>query len=398
MTAEHDERRLRLIQQVQGADAPATTGDATVTDADTPPLPVPLTPAETLVSNRLREEPPLPEALITYQDGPFLTRGCVGGIVAAGGTGKSFLEIQLANMLAEGGTLGPLKATKPCTVLLLMGEDPQDELDRRLWRVCSGHFSEKLHAISVAGKTGPLMKLDGANPERSEWYIWLCRTIENHPGLGVLIMDPKSRFYGLDENNNDHCTQWIASLEAIANTYKITILFAHHVSKSSTGKLDQNMSRGGSAIADGVRWLVGLTKMDDKTADTYQVDSRAYIEMDLVKANYVPKLPSRMFFKRDQDGVLRYENLAMGRIQRLTQHLTELLATFPAELTRRDLRKEAAGNDIATAMKERDDKFNRSKEMDICIDHGIEQGHLSEVEVGNKKNKKTIIRVTKLER
>ena len=353
----------------------------------------PLTSADTIIKGRLIKEPPAPEALITYNDSAMLTRGCVGGLVAAGGTGKTMLFLQLGIMMASAGNIGPLKAPKPLNGLLLIAEDPQDELDRRLWRINPGKFPDGLHAISVAGKVGPLMQLDNGNPERSRWYDWLRKTIENHENLDVLMIDPKSRFYGLDENNNDHCTQWIACLESLAVEFKVTILFAHHVSKAKGDELHQSMSRGGSAIADGVRWLVGLTPMNEKIAVKYGVNPRNYIEMDLVKANYVAKLPHTLFFKRDNLGVLHYSDLEMGLREEMTQQLVMLLSDETTELTRRDLKREKTGNDIAEEMKKRFPKFTRNRDMDFCIDYGIHKGWLEELVIGTKQNHKTIIRV-----
>ena len=87
------------------------------------------------------------------------------------------------------------------------------------------------------------MFLDGATPKRSLWYGWLDRTIENHGPLDLLILDPKSRFFGLDENSNDHNTQWLAGLEALTIKHRpLAILFSHHVPKG-VDSINQWMSR-----------------------------------------------------------------------------------------------------------------------------------------------------------
>ena len=96
------------------------------------------------------------------------------------------------------GTLGPINAPDPIRTLVLIGEDPQDELDRRLWDIAKGQFPDLLHACSVYGEVGPLMRLDGNIPTRADGFKWLEETIQGHPGLELLILDPKSRFYGLE--------------------------------------------------------------------------------------------------------------------------------------------------------------------------------------------------------
>ena len=193
---------------------------------------LPLIPELTLVKGRLTTEPPEPRALLTYNEKPLLIRGVIGGLMATGGTGKSFFLLQLAYAMADGGNFGPLRAQEPLKVLVLAGEDPQEEVDRRLWKIGAGDFPDGLHVASVVGSNvGPLMHLDKNNPVTAPGWDWLRETIKSHEDLDVLVIDPKSRFYGLNENNNDDGTAWIACLESLSKEFGLTILFSHHVSK-----------------------------------------------------------------------------------------------------------------------------------------------------------------------
>ena len=362
----------------------------------------PLTPTDTLIKGRLIEEPAPVDAIVNCYGIPMLPRGIVGAIVAEGGAGKTYWFIQMALLMARAVTPGPM----PCpvtwgplscpvhlNVLALFAEDPQTESDRRLWRASLGDFPPGLHAVSVTGKIGPLMKLDNGNPARTEWYDWLRETIENHPGLDVLMLDPKSRFYGLVENDNDHNTQWVACLESLAIAYNLTILFSHHVSKQRAGEMSQHMSRGGSGLVDACRWVVGLTSMNEKTAELYDVNYRNYIEMDLVKSNYTAKLQHPLYFERDEVGLLHHRDLGTDRMDAMTRHLIELLTAEPFELTRRELRRDKKGKSIAEAMEGQFARFTRSKSMDVCLDYGTKKGWLSEITIGAGSHKKTIVRV-----
>jgi hypothetical protein len=353
----------------------------------------PLTPADTLIRGRLVEEPAPIDALMYCYGKPMLPKGIVGGIIAEGGAGKTYTFIQTALMMASASTWGPLSCPVPLNVLALFAEDPQIESDRRLWRASQGDFPPGLHAVSVAGKIGPLMELNNGNPARSRWYDWLCKTIENHKGLDVLMLDPKSRFYGLVENDNDHNTQWTACLESLATDYNLTILFSHHVSKQRSAEMSQHMSRGGSGLVDASRWVVGLIGMSKKTAERYDVNYKNFIEMDLVKSNYTKKLQHPLYFERDEVGLLHHRDLRQARIDAMTRNLVELLISETFELTRRELRRDAKGKPISEAMEEAFPKFIRSNEMDPCIDYGMQKGWLKDVNIGTKQNKKTIIRV-----
>jgi hypothetical protein len=314
--------------------------------ADFPPL----MPSETAVN--ITEAPAPPDALITYRDNPLLTRGIVGGVTAQGGTGKTFFLQQLAYALADGTGFGPLKAadSEGFQVLMLCGEDPPDEVDRRLWAISgeSTYFPDNLHIASTVGRLGPLMRLEKNNPVKAPAFYWLRETIKNHEGLALLIIDPKSRYYGLDENNNDHGTQWISALESLAQEFNITILFTHHVSKANGQTLDQNMSRGASAIVDGCRWVAGMSYLSKDECNRYEINNpQGYVVFNITKTNYAAGLQSKLVFKRTENGVLKYAALEAGRRNKLTETIYAAIKEAPGEYSRRDLER---GNNGAGAV------------------------------------------------
>jgi replicative DNA helicase len=346
---------------------------------------VPLTPAKTQVSRRLMREPEAPDILVLFKERPFLTRGIVGEIAAAGGTGKGFFLLGLAYHMAGNQRYGPLKPARPLSILCLFAEDPPAELDRRLWGVGSGNYPSGLYAISMAGVIGPLMYLKGNEPKRSHWWQWLRDTVANHD-IDLLILDPKSRVYGLDENNADHATQWIASLEALAVEFNITILFAHHVSKASSDKsLSQHMSRGSSAIADGCRWMLGMEQMNPATANRYGINNpKQYICVDLVKSNYAAQLSAPMYFKRDAGGVLVYAALEADRLENMATELVEAMRQHDESFSRRELRQDKRAKPVVDALKEVYGKFDRHRELDALVDYALDKGWLVEKHFGRQ--------------
>lgn len=345
----------------------------------------PLTPDKTQVAMRLAIEPEAPTVLLYYKNDPFLTGGIVGEIAAQGGTGKGFFMLGGAYCWAKGKNYGPLKPAHPLSILYIGAEDPPAELDRRLWAVGGGDYPSSLYAVSMAGVIGPLMYLKGNEPKRSHWWQWLRDTISNHH-IDLLILDPKSRIYGLDENNADHATQWIACLEALAVEFNITILFAHHVSKASSDKnLSQHMSRGSSAIADGCRWMLGMEQMNPTTAKRYGIDNpKQYICIDLVKSNYAAQLPAPMYFKRTEGGVLVYAALEADRLENMAIEMIEALRNQEKAFTRRQLRQDKAGKPVIDALKEVYGKFDRHREIDALVDYAIDQGWLREKQSGQQ--------------
>lgn len=339
-----------------------------------------LTDGDTRINGILVEEPPPAEEILTYNGQAVLTRGIVGGVMAAGGTGKSFLLLQLANVLADGTGLGPLKAAKEFKVLFIAGEDPQEEIERRLWKIGHGDFPLGLHVASVMGRVGPLMQLQDRNPVLSYWFGWLRQTIQSHNGLDVLIIDPKSRFYGLDENSNDHATQWIAALESLSEEFNITILFSHHVSKQRSDSMNQHMSRGASAIVDGCRWVAGMTRLSEDSAKRYDIsDHRAYVEFDVTKSNYAAQLPAKFIFKRTENGLLEYAALESDRRSGIKKLLHEELMVHSGEFSRRDLIRKNKGCDVILEKIEADfPTFRRSSELNGFLDELIKNELIEE--------------------
>lgn len=354
----------------------------------------PLTPAGSMVSGRLQARPAPLEFIFKFNEQGLIPRGVVGVLAATGGTGKTFWLLSLAMAGASGKNFGPIHAPKPLKTLVIVGEDTQDELDRRLWDIGKGNFPEALYAASVYGKIGPLMRLEGSNPVKADTWFWLDETLTNHPGLDLLIIDPKSRFYGLDENNNDHATQWIQALEALAEKHDVTILFSSHTGKQSKEGINQNMLRGGSAIVDGCRWQAGMVRMDPETAGRLGIENpRDYIMFDAPKSNYSADLPSVIYFKRTSTGVLEYCEPGNEIRQEMADVLLGMLAMDTTSYSINDLKDRPVGVAIARDMKGKFPAFKRRFDMEKITNNLIRDGKLFEVLVqipGADKAKKVL--------
>ena len=353
----------------------------------------PLTAEGSRVSGRLRSRPKPLHFIFKYNDQGLIPKGVVGVLTATGGTGKTFWLLSLAMAGASGDNFGPINAPEAVNTLVIVGEDTQDELDRRLWDIGKGQFPDRLFAASVYGEIGPLMRLEGSTPVLADSYYWLEETIKNHPGLELLIIDPKSRFYGLDENNSEHATQWIQALEGLSKRHGLTILFSHHTSKENSAKISQNMSRGSSAIVDGCRWQGGLVRMDKKQADKYGIEHpRQYVIFDAPKANYGPDLPDAVIFKRGESGVLEYTEPWRNMTEEMAGVLLEMLRNDPTKYTRLDLTKEPSGKDIAKEMKGHFSNFKRSMHMGMAIDTLLRTERIFEIEDGkNGRGRKKMV-------
>jgi hypothetical protein len=365
----------------------------------------PLTCHEITPTSEFIKNPP-PNRKYLFKN--LLPSGIVAGVISAGGVGKGYLLHLLGLSLATGLKVGPLEPTKKFKVLHLAAEDDQDELKRRtistmkeVWPGEAPPEVDHFIPISVFGKLGPLMQLDMAkNPVNAPAYDWLCRTLENLNDIEVVILDPKSMFYGLAENDNDHNTAWIKCLASIAKLFKVTIIFAHHESKARVGTQDQASSRGGGSLTDGCRWVANIRIMDINTAKKFRIsDSYKFIELCITKSNYAPKLPEPVYFRRGVGGALCHVNLAAERVQGIARKLVELLAAEAESISRNDLIYEEKGKAISEKLKEVVSGFSRVKDINRAVDHAMEAGWLTETpQTGKKGRSKSILQVTEIGR
>lgn len=355
-------------------------------EADRPPPT--LSPGTTKIACRLFDEPPPRPMLATIDGKPFLPEKIVGGIGAAGGTGKTMFAGHLAAAAAAGGDFGPIQFVRPLNVLMVCLEDDQAEIDHRLWKVTGGLFPENLHVVALPGRIGPIMDLDAAgNPRRTEWFDWLDKELALYQGtLDLIIIDPYSRINGLPENSNEAATRFVDALEVLRDRHGTTILLTAHCSQESTTnpppRMTAAMFRGATGFIDGVRWALGMRPMQEKLAKKLSIENRfQWVEYDLVKANYVPRPERSHYLRKNEDGTLDPGHPAAGRLAGITRALVAVLADESTEYTVRDLEKNPVGKDIESKVKEAAPGFSRRKDTRACLEFGAAKGWLEVVEV-----------------
>jgi len=234
-----------------------------------------------LEKNYLLEEAPEKPALVKIIDKGniklFIPKGIVGGVIGAGGIGKTHFLTQLALSIVLGKPfLEIYTMPKKGNVALLLGENTKDDIHRLLRKIVKDSYSieelqeaaKKLAVMSCSGKNASFIHKNEATSFYKELMQYL-KDKEPENGWDLIILDPISRFLGADaENDNAAATQFISLLEKIIDELsgKPTILFGHHMSKAGFGKskTDQTASRGSSALTDGIRWQANLDKVEDE--------------------------------------------------------------------------------------------------------------------------------------
>ena len=308
---------------------------------------------------------------IDYLFENLLIKGIVGGIFAQGGTGKTYLIVCLMLSAALGlRSFSTFRPTRSMRVLGLLGEDPPGMIHRRV-RSILGEFGDIDKAMLVdnlrlyCGSPGPLMKLDGNNPSRADAFEWLKGEVEDfRPEL--VVIDPKSMFYGLDENSNDHCTQWVNTLKALTLN-GATVLFSHHVTKALSGALELTGARGGSSLVDGSRFAANMRHLTEDDAKKYDIDEPwRYVEFKVTKNSYVPKLPGSVFFRFTQDGALEEVDLKATRESAMVDELIAALNTEAADGNFYTVREAARSKALLPDATERD----RNHAVELAIKSG----------------------------
>lgn len=299
-----------------------------------------------------------------------LVAGTMGYLVGPAGAGKSGLEMQLAVSVATGRALFGDNLTPGLTgkVLILAAEedvrlvhirlkrlfdrlfpathwddDGQFELNAKL-DPAAELFRQNIIVIPCAGKDLRLVQSHpGGDVTASQHFRELLALAMSIEGLALVFIDPLSRFYGADENNNTVATFFSTLLETIAQMTGASTICVHHVGKRagrSEGKfsLDECMSpdviRGASGLTGAARWQMNLFPLPPKEAvkllGVAEAGPGDYLVCGVVKNNYA-KLTEHFFLKREKGGVLvpiealTKEGIAPDVYERITEKIIEVV-------------------------------------------------------------------------
>ncbi len=328
----------------------------------------------------------------------LMRKGTVGAIVATGGSGKSRLLLHVMLSLAAGVSFGPFVPDRPMRGVYLCGEDQRDILHERIHDIAhkmafagDGNLADEkrrlildnFRAVPLAGEDVTLVNRDqSGNPTQTEAFRWLDDSLAGmKPDL--VVIDPLSRFHGLDENDNVGMTSVVKTFEAIAKRHGCAVLFAHHTSKavSQSGNIAGDTGRGASALRDGVRMMLS---MGHKTAEQLGVPSegneQGFIELHHTKANTTSYLGKPFYFKKEASLLLTPFNPNEGVRERQLDALVNLL---PEDgITERELTRDKAGQAIRKEMKELFPNIRLRDDLPLILTLGVETERLEEVDAG----------------
>jgi len=201
-------------------------------------------------------------------------------IVAPGGTGKTWLALQLALRIANEDAGNK--------VFLWLSEDPEgtvksryNTIKKEVFRATDGREDLQID-ISTAD---PMLLLEtrGKSVTMSSKFYAMKRELREYD---VIVIDPLLAFYGGDENDNSQARVFMQPFLNWARTENKSIIFLHH-SKKGEGN-NSSRARGAGAIVDAVRCVYDMDKIYVNKSGKQELDplSTHLRSLSLTKDNY----------------------------------------------------------------------------------------------------------------
>lgn len=219
--------------------------------------------------------------------------------IAPGGLGKSSLELVEALAMVTGRPLLGRLVKEPLRVWYWNGEDPREEVERRLMAACL-HFG--ITAAEIDGRlfidSGRETPIRIATRQREAVTVAqplvdaLVDEIRERR-IDLLIIDPFVSCHDVPENDNGAIDRVTKAWAAVAEAANCGVELVHHVRKASTGQAAYLVedARGGSALIGAVRSariLNGMTPEEASQAGVEADQRRRYFRVDDGKANMHP--------------------------------------------------------------------------------------------------------------
>ena len=218
-----------------------------------------------LQTNLDNSTPPAPTEFV----GGYFPKGGLTFIVAAPGSGKTWLLLRIACDLSVGGSIldGFAEDEKPRKSLIFAGEAGSAILYQRVYRT---HWNLNRDNIAVLDSAylenhGVILALDQENGRKNvEDYI-----AENKPD--IVFFDTFGSFHSKSENKLDDMRQIIRFLTALAQKYNVAIVVMHHTRKGSSRRtknpLTQDDAIGSSILTRNANLVIAIEAYSESDSD-----------------------------------------------------------------------------------------------------------------------------------
>ena len=214
--------------------------------------------------------------------------------VAPGAYGKSTLVITEALAIVTGRPLLGLAPDEQVNVWYWNGEDPEEELQRRIAAACLHYGIKPCELEGLFVDSGRKQKIILAEMTKQGAKIaqplvdQVIRTIQENK-IGLLIVDPFVASHRVTENDNSAIELVASTWADIADVTGCAIELVHHSRKTGGAEITVEDGRGGSALLAKARSARVLNGMSEEEAARAGVDKRrSFVRMENGKANLAP--------------------------------------------------------------------------------------------------------------
>ncbi len=181
----------------------------------------------------------------------------LGFIHAASGMGKTLFALQLAACVSRGADF--LKwHTFPRRVLYLQGE-----LSRVWWqgrsRALRAFMKQPLPEVHFCHESFPLMQFNRKSGSYNTQGLRKLRALVESIGADLVVIDPLSTYYDLEENSTDQNREFQKRLLDFRRDTLATVLLVHHDRKPSG--FEKAAMRGSSVLRDYADMSIWLRHM-----------------------------------------------------------------------------------------------------------------------------------------
>lgn len=226
-------------------------------------------------------------------------RQFLSATVSPGGLGKSSNAVVEALAMVTGRDLLGDAPSKPLSVWYWNGEDPMEELQRRVAAACL-HY--KIGADDLASRlyvdSGRDHEIVIARETRGDISVafplvdGLVREIKRR-GIDVLIIDPFVASHAVSENDNTKIEAVVRQWMRVAEEGRCAIELVHHTRKTNgQNETTVDDARGAGALLAKARSARVLNAMTKTEAQEVGVDERerfSFFRIDNGKANLAPR-------------------------------------------------------------------------------------------------------------
>jgi hypothetical protein len=227
--------------------------------------------------------------------GYHLVRRFVSCTIAPGGVGKSSLALIEAVSMASGRNLLGIYVREPYRVWYWNGEDPLEEIERRVAAICL-HFNVteaqlggRLFINSGRDTDIILATMSGSATVIAMPIVNALHETIRENNIDILYIDPFVASHAVTENDNMAIGRVAKTWSQIADRGNCAIDLIHHARKTNGSDVKVEDGRGAVALLSAARSARALNSMTKDEGERAGIaNPRTFFRVDNGKANLAP--------------------------------------------------------------------------------------------------------------